>query len=143
MTPDELKERSRRFVDEAWVQGDLTVVETLVSPEIQHHVSDPQPGPGVQGVKDFIQQIRSVFSEMHVTYENEVAEGDKVVRHITVHGVHTGEFLGIPATQRHVSFGVIDINRFDGYGLMIEHWSIADMFSLLGQLGALPQPTPA
>jgi predicted ester cyclase len=143
MTPEDLKERNRRFVDEAWVQGDLSVVDVLVSPDIVHHVAGQHPGPGTEGIKDFIQQIRSVFSDMHVTYENEIVEGDKAVRHITVHGTHTGGFLGIPPTGKNVAFEVIDINRFDGDGKIVEHWSITDLFSLLGQIDALPRPESA
>ena len=134
MTPEEMKERHRRFVDEGWVQGDLAVVDVLVAPNIVHHVADPRPGPGRQGVKEFISHIRSVFTEMHVTYENEVAEGDKAVRHITVRGVHSREFLGIAPTFRKVEFQVVDINRFDEDGLMAEHWAVVDLYSLYQQL---------
>lgn len=134
MSPEDLKERNRRFVDEAWVRGDLSVVDDLVAPDIVHHVAGPGPAAGSQGVKDFIRQIRSVFADMKVTYENEIVEGDKAVRHITVHGVHVGEFMGIAPTGRQVSFEVIDINRFDAAGRMVEHWSIADLFAILQQI---------
>lgn len=136
MTPDDLKERSRRFVDEAWVQGDLAVIDDLVAPEIVHHVAGPGPGPGTKGVKDFVTGLRSVFADMHVTYENEIVEGDKAVRHITVQGTHAGEFLGVAPTQRRVTFEVIDIIRFDDHGWMVEHWSVVDLFSVVQQLNA-------
>ncbi|WP_225728937.1 MULTISPECIES: ester cyclase [unclassified Nocardia] len=140
MTPEDLKERNRRFVDEAWVQGDLAVVDTLFGADIVHHVAGPRPAPGPQGVKDFITGLRSVFADMHVTYENEVVEGDKAVQHITVAGIHAGEFLGIAPTGRRVAFEVVDINRFDRDGRIVEQWSIADLFSVLRQIGAPTDP---
>ena len=138
MTPEDLKERSRRFVDEAWVQGDLAVIDELVAPDIVHHVSaaGPQPAPGTQGVKDFIAHIRTVFAGLRVTYENEIVEGDRAVRHITVRGVHAGEFLGIAPTGRPVTFEVMDVYRFDERGRIAEHWGVVDLFSVFQQLSA-------
>lgn len=134
MTPEDMKQRHRRFVDEAWIQGDLAVVDELIAPDIVHHVPDPQPEPGPQGVKNFITYIRSVFTDMHVTYVNEIAEGDKAVHHITVEGIHSQEFLGIAPSHRKVAFELVDINRFDERGQVVEHWSIVDLFSVFQQI---------
>jgi len=41
---------------------------------------------------------------------------------MTWSGTHQGEFMGIPATGKSVSFGVIDIIRIAG-GKLVEHWA--------------------
>jgi hypothetical protein len=38
---------------------------------------------------------------------------------------------------------LIDIMRFDSAGLVSEHWGVADMLSLMQQLGAVPAGPPA
>jgi predicted ester cyclase len=53
-----------------------------------------------------------------------------------VHGTHTGEFLGIPPTGRRVGFDVVDINRFDESGMVVEHWTVVDLFTLMQQIQA-------
>jgi predicted ester cyclase len=140
MSPEELKTRSRRIHDEVFCQGDLDLLDQLISPDIVHHVPPPQPGPGPEGVKDFVRMIRSAFSDLHVVSQNELAEGDKVLIHSTSSGTHTGEFMGVAPTGRRVEFDVVDINRFGSDGKIVEHWAVVDELGLMQQLGAVPAP---
>jgi predicted ester cyclase len=61
----------------------------------------------------------------------------------TFQGTHRGEFMGVPATGKHVVIDVIDIIRIAD-GQLIEHWNVLDMLGLMQQVGALPTrgPTP-
>jgi hypothetical protein len=38
---------------------------------------------------------------------------------------------------------LIDIMRFDTAGLLCEHWGVADMLSVMQQLGVVPAGAPA
>ena len=67
-----------------------------------------------------------------------LASGDRTVARVTVSGTQTGDFMGIPASGRHAEVDLIDIMRFDDAGLVCEHWGVADMLSLLQQLGVIP-----
>ena len=51
----------------------------------------------------------------------------------TFSGTHRGEWLGVPATGRTVSWAVIDIVRLAD-GLLVDHWAVADLHGLLVQL---------
>jgi len=53
------------------------VVEELISPEIVHHVPRPAPGPGPEGVKQFIRATRQAIAHLHVTTDRflEIATG--------------------------------------------------------------------
>jgi predicted SnoaL-like aldol condensation-catalyzing enzyme len=46
-------------------------------------------------------------------------------------------------TAAQVSVQIIDIMRFDEAGLVCEHWGVADMLSLMQQLGVVPAGPPA
>jgi predicted ester cyclase len=65
------------------------------------------------------------------------------VARVKVTGTHKGEFMGVSATGTRVDVKLIDIMRFNGTGLVWEHWGVADMLSLMQQLGAVPVGPPA
>ena len=52
-------------------------------------------------------------------------------------GTHSGEFMGIPATESTVEFESIDIIRLSD-GKVAEHWGVTDALTLMQQIGAVP-----
>jgi hypothetical protein len=56
---------------------------------------------------------------------------------VVMNGRHTGEFQGIPATNRTVSVQQVHIFRF-AEGKIVEHRAIRDDMGLARQLGAVP-----
>jgi predicted ester cyclase len=75
--------------------------------------------------------------------EDLIASEDKVVARVKATATHQGEFMGIPPTGKAVAIQLIDITRFDDAGLACEHWGVADMLSLMQQLGVVPAAPPA
>lgn len=55
--------------------------------------------------------IRSAFPDPHVTIEDQIAEQDRVVTRVTFRGTHPGEFSGVAATGRVVTYSGIAIDR--------------------------------
>ena len=74
--------------------------------------------------------------------EDKTVAGDKTVARVRVTGTHEGEFMGVAPTAKRVDVQLIDIMRFDGAGLVCEHWGVADMLSLMQQLGVVPAGPP-
>jgi predicted ester cyclase len=72
-------------------------------------------------VKEVFARLRRAYPDLHVTIEDLVAEGDKVVSRNTVTGTHGGEYMGLPATGRSVTYNEIFIFRFKG-GRLAETW---------------------
>jgi predicted ester cyclase len=93
--------------------------------------------PGIESIKSFYIAFWSAFPNASVTIDHLMAEGSQVACCFTITGTHTGEYLGIRATGREVSFTGITILRFVD-GRCVERWSQADSVGLLRQLGALP-----
>jgi predicted ester cyclase len=71
--------------------------------------------------------------DLHLTLEDQVIAGDKVVARCTYAGTHTRPFLGLPPTGRRFSFGTIDIWRVAD-GRFVEHWDQVDFAGLVRQL---------
>jgi steroid delta-isomerase-like uncharacterized protein len=76
------------------------------------------------------------FPDLHVTIEEMIAEGDKVVLLWTLTGTHGGVYRGIPATGSVVRWRVIDIYTVANGRLTTTHVREADSLQLLKQLGA-------
>ena len=78
------------------------------------------------------------FPDLRMVPEDVIASGDKVVARLRVTGTHKGPFAGMSATGRRVDINIIDIIRFGDDGRASEHWGVADQFSMMQQLGAIP-----
>jgi len=91
-------------------------------------------------LKDF-KQMYDAFPDMHVTIDDMVAEGDKVAARTTWTGTHKGEFMGIPPTNKKMTFSLIVIDRFAG-GKIVEDHGQYDALGLMRQLGLTHIPTP-
>jgi predicted ester cyclase len=74
---------------------------------------------------------------MRMDVEDLIASDDKTVARVRATATHHGEFMGVPPTGSRVDVRLIDIMRFDNGGLVCEHWGVADMLSLMQQLGVV------
>lgn len=129
-----------RFIDEIFNRGNLGAADELLAPDFIEHEELP---PGVprdrEGVKMLSSMLRSAFPDLKASVEDIIAVGDKVVVRMTWSGTHRGEFMGVPATGKRVSIGVIDIIRVSG-GKLVEHWGQMDSMGMMQQIGAIPAP---
>ena len=119
--------------------GDIAGFGDLVSDDFVERLGG---APGIPATKEgmlgFFQALLAAFPDMRMDDEDLIASGDKTVARVKVTGTHKGEFMGIPPAGARVEIQLIDIMRFDGAGLVREHWGVADMLSLMQQLGVVP-----
>ena len=126
----------RRLIEEAWNQGNLDVIDELVSPHYVLHIDAPGPG-GREGYKQDVVIHRSAFPDLQFTIDDMVAEGDKVVLRATLRGTHQGEYIGIPPTGKAITLTAISIRRIAN-GQIAEEWVELNMLGLMQQLGVVP-----
>jgi len=125
--------RYRRLIEDAFNRGRLGVIDEAFDPDYTgHDPAFPRRGPG--GARRFAEVFHRAFSEFHYTVEEVVASGDLVATRWTVTGVHSGSFLGIPATGKRVEVSGMSFNRFRD-GKIVEGWIHWDTHGLLVQLG--------
>jgi predicted ester cyclase len=84
--------------------------------------------------------LRRAYPDLHITSEDMIAEGDKVVSRNTVTGTHLGEYMGLQPTGKSVTYNEIFIFRISN-GRIAETWGVVDVLSQLRQLDALPPLT--
>jgi steroid delta-isomerase-like uncharacterized protein len=131
-----------RINEEAFNRGDVDVLDGLVADDFVEH--DPMPGtaPDREGLKAMIRGLHQAFPDFHTEIEDQIVAGDKVVERWSCTGTQEGEFMGIPATNRHVEIHGMDISRLAN-GRLVEHWTQIDMVSMLQQLGVMQAEMPA
>ena len=125
--------------------GDIDGFGALVAEGFVEHQGAGGPGfpPTKEGTLAFFRTLVQAFPDLRMTVEDMIAGGEKTVARVVLTGTHQGEFLGVPPTAARVEMQLIDIMRFDASGLVSEHWGVADVLSLMQQLGVVPAGAPA
>jgi steroid delta-isomerase-like uncharacterized protein len=96
------------------------------------------PPMNVEGHKQFARMFYGAFPDLNHTIDDTVAEGDKVVVRFTLRGTHTGNFMGIPATNKPITVGAIAIFHFVN-GKIAELRGQFDQLGMMQQLGVIPK----
>lgn len=129
----------REFIERVLNGGDIDATGQYFWEGVVEEVPLPGQGPGLDGLKDILRQLRLAFPDMHWVVEEQIEDGEKVASRFTWTGTHRGVFLGVPATGRHVSVWGVVIDQFQG-GRIKSTRIIMDALGLMAQLGAIPGP---
>jgi predicted ester cyclase len=135
--------RTMRSAYERISAGDLAGFGELVADDFVEHDEVPGVPPTKEGTLDYFRMLLTAFPDMRMDVEDLIAGGDKTVARVKATATHQGEFIGVLPTGRRVEVQLIDIMRFNDTGLVCEHWGVADMLSLMQQLGVVPASPPA
>lgn len=141
MSAEENKELVRRFVEEFWNEGNAAAADELMAPDAEIHMPTGEL-VDLDGLKGFAGAFRQAFPDWHSTFEELVAEGDRVAERWTGRGTQRGELQGIAPTDRRVEVpGSVFYRIVDGK--IVEFRGQLDMMGLMQQLGAIPSPQQA
>ncbi len=132
------KRWGQRFVEEInkGKAEALAAMDQIYSPNVVYHIGN-EDVHGLKNWKQWASAIWDAFPDINWTFDDRIAKGDKVVTRFTATGTHTDEFMGIPPTNKKVTWSGIEIFRRAG-GQIVESWLSMDMLGLMQQLGALP-----
>src|SRR5919112_3137032 len=120
---DENMALARRFM-EARAKGNLEAVDEMMAPDYVNHTSLLSvQEPDREGVKWAPAQLSGAISNPSIHFEDQVAQGDKVVSRFVVHATHDrGELMGVAPTGRKLAFMPFFIHRIEG-GKIAEEWA--------------------
>ena len=143
MSPEANKALIRRYIEavDNNHSSDWSIIDDFLSEDFLAH-NPPVPGVSLdrEGMKQASEIFRNATPGTHeITLQ--VAEGELVVSHIRGRGIHKGELLGIPATNKEVETEGIAIHRIRD-AKIVEYWAVVDVVNVLQQLGAVPEPPP-
>jgi steroid delta-isomerase-like uncharacterized protein len=130
-----------RLFRDAINSGDAELISRAIDELVDPHALIRTPLPiettGAEAVKEVFARLLRAYPDLHITIEDLVEEGDKVVMRNTVTGTHRGEHMGVRPTGRSVTYNEIFIFRFED-GRVAETWGVVDVLSQMRQIGALP-----
>ncbi|MCL5028911.1 MAG: ester cyclase [Bacteroidetes bacterium] len=129
MTTEQNKAVVLRFNKEVIEEKNIGIIDELFLPAFINRTVRLGFSPGPDGMIAFLKILWQAFSEIKVEIHDQVAEGDKVTTRKTIHGIHTGQFMNLPASNKKVEIKIIDIVRLSE-GKYAEHWSVIDMQSV-------------
>jgi steroid delta-isomerase-like uncharacterized protein len=130
----------QEFYDEMLTEGNLDELDDLVTDDVVDHEEGlPGQPQGKEGVIFFVNTMREAFSDIKGTVGQSLESGDMACAQVTITGKHTGEFMGVPASDKSFEIECIDMIRIED-GKCAEHWGVTDNMALMQQIGAVPAP---
>ena len=134
MSAEQNKAIARRFIEEVWNKKTLAAIDELYAPNAIEHRDLPPFELDRESAKQYTAPLFSAFPDVHVTIEDMVAEGDRVVTRWTARGTHQGELMGIAPTSKTIAVMGISIGCHDANGQLLESWTSWDRLTMLHQL---------
>jgi steroid delta-isomerase-like uncharacterized protein len=129
----------RRNTEEVQGKGNFDVFEELFADDFVDHTPQPNMTPDKAGARGLYKALREAFPDFHAVIHWQTAEEEVVTTFKTYYGTHQGEFLGVPPTHKKIHFETVDAMRVHD-GKIKEHWGVANLYSVMQQLGVLPGP---
>jgi steroid delta-isomerase-like uncharacterized protein len=124
------------WFEKVWNQGRRDVIAEMLAPDgVVHDGNETAKGP--EGFYAFFDRMHAAFSDIHITIEFALAEGDNVCLRWSCTLRHTGDGLGLPATGKVVKTTGISIIRLAD-GKFAEGWQNWDMLGLMQQITEAP-----
>jgi hypothetical protein len=121
---DTLALRARGALEHVCSGAGLEPAACYYSPSFVDHVGDLE-FHGLAGVERSVGLYKAVLSEIQITVQEQVVQGERVTSRFLVEGLCLG---------RRVRFGGITISRFE-QAHIVEDWSVTDTLGMLRQLG--------
>lgn len=139
MSVENNKAIARRFI-QVWGDGNLDVVDELAAPSlVVRYPTIPQVIQGSRAFRHVLAGFRSAFPDSALRVEEEIAEGEKVVIRWSFSGTHKGDILGVPPTDKKVTWTGITIYRIVD-GKVVEEQGEEDFAGFFRQVGLVRQP---
>ncbi len=124
MSTDKNKLLVRRFYEEVVNTGDVDKLAEFVSPD------------QLAGWKEHVLGVRTTYPDLHLTIEQQIAEGEWVVTRVTARGTHLGVWLGMRPTGQKLEMTGVNIDRVID-GRIVEHGGAANLLEPLLHIGAV------
>jgi len=133
---EENKRLVRRYYEEVVNTGAIDEVPRFVSPNYVEVHDNKRYAIGIEGAKEHIRGVRHTYPDLHLTAEQQIAEGEWVVTRVTMRGTHLGEWQGIEPTGKPIEVTVVNIDRVTS-GRIVEHGGAANLLGPLLEIGAI------
>jgi len=133
---DENKLLVRRYYEEVVNTGDVNQLAEFISPAYVEVHNNTRHPIGLEGAKEHVLGVRETYPDLHLTVEQQIAEGEWVVTCVTARGTHEGVWLGMRPTGEKVEMTAVNIDRVVD-GRIVEHSGAANLLEPFLEIGAI------
>lgn len=127
----------RRNTEQVQGQGDFALFDELFADDFVDHTPQPGTTADKSGVLVLYKRLRDAFPDFRPEIHWQTVDDDIVTTYKVYHGTHLGDFLGTAPTGKAIHFETVDAMRVRD-GKITDHWGVANLYSVLRQLGQLP-----
>ena len=127
---------ARRYA-EAILKHDLTLYDEFFSVDSVYHGPNLPELRGPEARKQFYASLIRAFPDVHLTVDELIAEGDKVVSCWSATGTHRGEWWGSAPSGKKLSWSGTSTLRVAG-GKIVDESIQWDALGFMQQLGLAP-----
>jgi predicted ester cyclase len=131
----------RRFYEEVVNTGNVEELDGLISPDYVEVYNNTRYPIGIDGAKEHVLDSRRNYRDLHLTVEQQIAEGEWVVTRVTARGTHQGVWLGMKPTGKRVETTCVNIDRVVD-GPIVEHGGAANLLEPFLDIGAIQIADP-
>jgi len=130
------KQLAKRWFEEVWNKGRREAISEILAPDAEIRESG-EIVKGPEGFYPFFDRMQDAFSEIHVTFQDAIAEADMVCLRWSCSMKHTGSGLGIAPTQKTLATTGMTMVRVAN-GRFVAGWQNWDMLGLMQQMKQEP-----
>ena len=126
----------RRYYEEIVNSGNVDGIARFIAPDYVEVHDNKRQAIGLAGAVEHVRGVRRTYPDLHLTVEQQLAEGDWVATRVTMRGTHLGEWQGIKPTGKSLEVTAVNIDRVVG-GRIVEHGGAANLLGPMLETGAV------
>lgn len=140
LTIDERVAVAREFVANVFNGRNAERARDYFTPDVIWHGGALGTVAGVDTIVPILGGFIGALEDIHAEEQDVIASDDLVALRLVVAGVHKGNLLGVPPTDRSIEWNAVDIYRINDDGKISEQWAFEDLAAILSQVGAISLP---
>lgn len=126
------KERVKQFYEGVVSNNLIDQVSDYIYPECTIKAGETIIPLGVDGMKEHLIDVKKTYPDYTMKIIRQFQDQDYVISEFIMEGTHKGDWLGMKATNKKLSFTGVDIDRVVD-GKIVEHGGAVNTFETLFQ----------
>jgi steroid delta-isomerase-like uncharacterized protein len=140
LTTDQRIAVARDFVAQVFNGHDAERARDFFTTDVAWHGNTLGTVNGLDTIVPILAGFISALTDIHAEVQDVIASNDLVALRQVVTARHTGNLLGIPATNGPVHWDAVDIYRVNDAGKISEQWAFEDLAAVISQVGGVKLP---
>jgi steroid delta-isomerase-like uncharacterized protein len=137
MSTETNKATVRRMAEQVYNARQLDLIGEFFTEDFVSHTVGAPAINGLEELRAGIAMALDAYADFKLSFDDVIAEGDKVAARWTSRGTHQGELLGVPATGKLITQeGMVFYRMVNAQ--IAEAWLHPDNLGLMQQLGVVP-----